>query len=302
MTLIMDLNTVALLLKVAELRSFTAAAASTGLTQSGLSRAIRRLEEQLGVKLLHRNTRSVSLTADGLLLRERCAPLLAGFEEAEQLLLDRRCEPSGTLRLSLPSAFGRIVILPLLGELTQRHPELVLDATMTDRLVDLAEEGFDAAVRIGPLSDVRLVARPLAPMHWVTVASPGYLDRHGVPQTLEDLARHNCLVVHNPYLGRRVDWQFVQHGRLVDVPVSGQMLFDVGDPLIDAALQGFGIVQVMDFVARQALADGRLVPVLEPFAGRWRELALVYPPSRQHSPRLKVFSDLLQERWPSAWS
>ncbi|MBF3347102.1 LysR family transcriptional regulator, partial [Pseudomonas aeruginosa] len=145
----MDLNAVKLLARVAETRSFTQAAVSLGLTQSGLSRAIGRLEAELGVRLLHRTTRSVSLTPDGQLFYERCAPLLAELEEVEKLLVDRQCAPSGPLKITTPQALGRIVIMPVLRELTRRYPQLQIEAAMTDRLVDLTEEGFDAAVRLG---------------------------------------------------------------------------------------------------------------------------------------------------------
>ncbi|MBF2966397.1 LysR family transcriptional regulator, partial [Pseudomonas aeruginosa] len=158
----MDLNAVKLLARVAETRSFTQAAVSLGLTQSGLSRAIGRLEAELGVRLLHRTTRSVSLTPDGQLFYERCAPLLAELEEVEKLLVDRQCAPSGPLKITTPQALGRIVIMPVLRELTRRYPQLQIEAAMTDRLVDLTEEGFDAAVRLGRVGDVRLIARPLA--------------------------------------------------------------------------------------------------------------------------------------------
>ncbi len=218
----MDLNAVKLLARVAETRSFTQAAVSLGLTQSGLSRAIGRLEAELGVRLLHRTTRSVSLTPDGQLFYERCAPLLAELEEVEKLLVDRQCAPSGPLKITTPQALGRIVIMPVLRELTRRYPQLQIEAAMTDRLVDLTEEGFDAAVRLGRVGDVRLIARPLAALRWVTVASPEYLRGHGTPERLEQLAGHNCPTVRDLHTGKLLEWQFQRDGQPLSRPGAGR--------------------------------------------------------------------------------
>lgn len=298
MTLIMDLNAVRLLARVAETRSFTRAAGDLGLTQSGLSRAISRLESELGVRLLQRNTRSVSLTPDGQMLYERCAPLLAELSETEKLMLDRRSSPSGLLKISTPSLFGRKVVMPLIGELTMRYPQLRIEAVMTDRLVDIVDEGFDALLRTGEIQDQRLIARTLPPLRWVTVAAPSYLARFGTPQNVEDLKDHNCITVRNLRNGRLVDWQFMRDGKVQDVAVEGRLIFDIGDAMVDAALGGFGIAQVMDFAVRDDLAAGRLVPILQAFAGRSRAISLVYPPSRQYSPKLMAFADALANaRW-----
>ncbi len=298
MTLIMDLNAVRLLARVAETRSFTRAAGDLGLTQSGLSRAISRLESELGVRLLQRNTRSVSLTPDGQMLYERCAPLLAELAQTEKLMLDRRSSPSGLLKISTPSLFGRKVVMPVIGELTLRYPELRIEAVMTDRLVDIVDEGFDALLRTGEIQDQRLIARALPPLRWVTVAAPSYLARFGTPHSIEDLKNHNCITVRNLRNGRLVDWQFMCDGKVQDAGVEGRLIFDIGDAMVDAALGGFGIAQVMDFAVRDDLAAGRLVPILQAFAGRSRAISLVYPPSRQYSPKLMAFAEALANaRW-----
>ena len=289
----MDLNAVRMLVQVAEARSFTAAAGQLGISQSGLSRAIGRLESELGVRLLQRTTRAVSLTPDGRQFVEHCTPLLCGLEDAERRLGDRPCTPSGVLKLTAPSMFGRKVLVPLTGQLMAIYPQLQFELVLNDRLVDLVEEGFDAALRTGPISDVRMVARPLRPLRWVTVASPGYIARHGAPESVDALQDHTCLAVRNLRSGRLVDWQFRDGDGLRDVTAPARMVFDSGDPLVEGALAGVGIVQVMDFAVADALADGRLVRVLEPFEGRTRALSLVYPPSRQASPKLKVLADAL---------
>lgn len=294
---VMDLNAVRQFLKVAECQSFTVAAGQLGLTQSGISRAISRLEQQLGVRLLHRNTRSLSLTPDGFAFRERCAPLLQELEEAGKLLQDQGCSPKGLFKISAPSAFGRRVLMPILAQLLEQHPELQIEVAMTDRVVDLVEEGFDAVIRTGKIEDQRLIARPLAPLCWVTVASPIYLERHGTPKTLADLAAHNCLTVRNPNNGRQIDWRFVEAGKPVNVSVKGNLQFDHGDPLLEAAMLGVGVVQFMAFYAKEALQNGKLVEVLPEFKGQYRPLSLVYQPSRQHSGKIQVLREALLEHW-----
>jgi DNA-binding transcriptional LysR family regulator len=159
--------------------------------------------------------------------------------------------------------------------------------------VDLVEEGFDAALRTGTIADQRMVARPLKPLRWVTVASPAYLAAQGEPADVAALQHHACLAVRNLRSGRLVDWQFLQDGQLREVTPPTRMVFDCGDPLVEAAIAGIGIVQVMDFAVADALADGRLQRVLQPFEGRSRALSLIYPPSRQHSPKLQVLAEAL---------
>ena len=295
----MDLNAVRMLVQVAEARSFTLAAGQLGLSQSGLSRAISRLEQELGVRLLHRNTRNVSLTPDGRQFVDHCQPLLCGLEDAQRQLGDRPCVPSGVLKLTAPSMFGRKVLVPLASRLIADHPQLQFELVLNDRLVDLVEEGFDAALRTGPISDVRMVARPLRPLRWVTVAAPDYLARHGEPESVDALQQHACMAVRNLRSGRLVDWQFRElDGRMRDFTPPARMVFDSGDPLVEAALAGAGIVQVMDFAVADALAAGQLQRVLQAHEGRNRALSLVYPPSRQVSPKLKVLADaLLAGEW-----
>lgn len=296
----MDLNAVLMLIKVAESRSFTQAAMQLGTSQPRISRAVAQLEKDLGTQLLHRNTRSVSLTPDGCALVDRCAPLMAGLEEARKLVSDRRCTPSGTLRLTAPSMLGRIMLVPLLEQLLREHPQLQIDASFTDRLVDMVEEGFDAAVRIGPLADSRMIARALPPLRWVTVASPSYLAQQGMPHNLQELAGHRCLAVYNHFLGRRVPWQFLaDSGDLLDWQPAQTVTFDSGDPLVEASLSGMGIAQVMEFAVREHLERGRLVRLLPRHEGRSRELSLVYPRTRQASPKIKALAQVLlaQTRW-----
>ena len=296
----MDLNAVQMLIKVAECKSFTQAAHILGTTQSRISRAIAQLEADLGTRLLHRNTRNVSLTPDGFTLVDHSAALIAGLEEARQLLLDRRCEPTGVLRMTAPSVLGRVVLTPLLGPMMDRYPGLQIDASFTDRVVDMVDEGFDAAVRIGPLADSRMIARRLPPLRWVTVVAPSYLQAHGAPHTLQELARHRCLSVYNHYLGFKVPWQFKAEGQEpLDWMPPQSISFDSGDPLVEGSLAGLGVAQVMEFAVREHIASARLIPVLTQLEGRSRELSLVYPRTRHASPKVKALAQMLleQARW-----
>ena len=296
----MDLNAVHMLIKVADAKSFTQAASLLGTSQSRISRTIAQLEAELGVRLLHRNTRNVSLTPDGCELVDRSASLIAGLEEARQLMLDRRCEPSGVLRMTAPSVLGRVVLTPLLGQLLAAHPQLQIDASFTDRIVDMAEEGYDAAVRIGPLEDSRMIARALPPLRWVTVAAPDYLARRGSPESLEDLAKHTCLSVFNHFYGKLVPWQFLgADGQAQDWQPPPSVTFDSGDPLVEGSIAGLGVAQVMEFAVREHIKAGRLVRLLPQFEGRSRELSLVYPRTRQASPKIKVLAQLLLQQ--SCW-
>ena len=296
----MDLNAVHMLVKVAECKSFTQAAHSLGTTQSRISRTIAQLEAELGTRLLHRNTRNVSLTPDGCTLVDRSAALIAGLQEARDLLLERRCEPSGVLRMSAPSVLGRVVLTPLLGALMDRYPELQIEASFTDRVVDMVDEGYDAAVRIGPLADSRMIARSLPPLRWVTVAAPAYLQAHGTPHTLQELTQHRCLSVYNHYRGFLVPWQFQAEGEQpLDWVPPHSIRFDSGDPLIEGSLAGLGVAQVMEFAVREHIASGKLTPVLTQLEGRSRELSLVYPRTRHASPKIKALAEVLlaREQW-----
>ncbi|WDS35870.1 LysR family transcriptional regulator [Pseudoxanthomonas sp.] len=290
----MDLNAVRLLLKVAEERSFTRASAVLEISQPGLSRAIARLETQLGVRLLHRSTRQVALTAEGRAFVETCAPLLAGLEEAERQLADHNIAPSGTLKLSAPSAFGRVVLLPLLAGLLQRHPQLSIETALTDRVVDLVEEGYDAALRTGPIDDLRMIALPLRPLRWIAIAAPSYLQRRGAPRHPDELASHDCLAVRSAGSGRLSPWQFMNAHGQYPVQVEARLVFDSGDPLLEAAELGAGIAQVMEFFAAPSLAAGRVQRVLTEHEGSERPLSLVYPPSRQRSARLRALIEALR--------
>ncbi|WP_120511582.1 LysR family transcriptional regulator [Photobacterium salinisoli] len=292
-----DLNAIRQFIKVADHQSFTVAATQLGITQSGISRAISRLEAQLGVKLLHRNTRSLSLTADGELFLSRVRPLISGLSDAQHEMQHHGNAPQGTLKVSAPSAFGRAILMPIVSELLESHPQLNIELVLTDRIVDIIDEGFDAVIRSGPVADARVIAKRLSPAHWVTVASAKYLARRGVPKCINELSEHNCLRVRLSSNGLINPWRFTDNGKPISIDVSGNLILDHGDPLVEAAVTGTGIVQLLTFFVRPYLADGRLQEVLSHNAPPPQPLTLLYPPSRQYSAKLTVFREALLSHW-----
>lgn len=292
-----DLNAVRQFIKVAENLSFTVAAQQLDVTQSGISRAVNRLESQLGLRLLHRNTRNLKLTVDGELFLKRVKPLVSGLEEAHQELLEYGFEPKGSLKISAPSAFGRVIIMPIVAKLLDEYPKLTIELVLTDRVVDLVGEGFDAVIRSGSIQDSRVIARPLKAADWVTVASPKYLESYGSPKTLEELPAHNCMQVRSPTTGQLFPWTFRKGEKDADFPIRGSLVVDHGDPLVEAALLNIGMAQLMTFFVEGYLKDGLLVPVLSEYARSSTPLTLLYPSARHRSAKLMIFRDALLEHW-----
>ncbi len=289
----MDLNALKVFVKTAEQRSFTDAAALLEMTQSGVSRAVSRLETALKVKLLNRTTRSLSLTPDGQAFYDRCSRLLRELDEAEQQVVARRDEPTGVLRITSSVGYARSVLLPVLTQLTNEYPGLTIETAITNRIVDLTEEGFDAAIRAGNIPDSRLVARELGMVHLVTIAAPAYLKRFGTPKTPDELQQHNCLLTRLVQPGRPTEWRFRENGRERRMRVSGNIVMDDEYALIDLAIQGQGIVQTLRFMAARANADKEVVPILENYATTVGPLWLVYPQSRQLSSKIRVLRSAL---------
>ena len=279
----------------AEALSFGAAARKLGLTASAVSKAITRLEAKLGVRLLNRTSRTVSLTDEGHTFFRASQQAVASLRAAgTQVGLAAR-EPSGTLTVSLPLMLGKLVILPALNRLSENHPALVVRATLTDRVVNLAEENLDAAVRVGELPDSGLAVRKLRPVRWVTVASPVYLARRGVPRAPSDLSAHNCLKFLLPN-GLTREWEFSAKGeRRPDrtVPTRGTLIADHGEGLVEAAISGLGIFQAHDYVVSEAVARGRLVEVLADFRSPGPPVSLLLGPGKRSSPKVRAFAQLV---------
>jgi DNA-binding transcriptional LysR family regulator len=298
-----DLRTLAIFVKVAERLSFVRAAADLGITQSGVSNAISRLEDQIGTPLLARTTRKVSLTEHGATFFERCRQALAEIEEAELALKNAQLKPSGNLRIDMPVSFGRIKVVPLLGAFQARYPDIALRVTFNDRYVDLVEEGIDVSIRFGVLQDSSLIARRLGGAQLSVVGAPRYFAKYGAPKRPEDLAAHNCLAFTFRETRLAREWRFArsaaQGGDETVLLPKGNMSLSDGASVCDAARGGYGLAQLQDFFIDALIARGQLVSVLDRFKPAAQPIWLVYPQARHLSPKVRVFVDFMVEKFKS---
>lgn len=277
-------------LRVAELGSFTAAAEQLGLPKASVSLAVQRLEAEVGVQLLHRTTRRVRLTADGAQFQQRARDLLDDMEDL-QGMFRRDTQLKGRLRVDMSSGLARQLVIPHLPGFLEKHPGLEIELSGTDRRVDLVREGFDCVVRVGPLDDNTLVARPLGVMHIVNCASPAYLAAYGVPRSLDDLSGH-ALVHYVGTLGQRSPGFEYHDGQdYRSVPMRGAITVNSGEAYSTAALAGLGIIQVPRLGARVALAAGTLVEVLPACVAEPMPVTLLYAQRRHLPRRVAAFMD-----------
>ncbi len=289
------LTGMAVFAKVAEEKSFSAAARALGMSKSAVSKQVARLEDRLGARLINRTTRKLSLTAAGSAFHERCARVLVEAEEAEQAVSSLQAEPRGVLKVNAPMSFGIQHLAPAIPEFMDRHPELTIDLALNDRMVDLVDEGYDVAVRIARLTDSSLIARRLAPSRRVICAAPAYLDRHGVPTRPDDLRDHECLLYTYGLTGD--EWRWRDAGGSGAVKVKGRLKANNGEALKAAALAGLGLVLSPTFMVGDELRDGRLRMVLPQFADEQASLYAVYPHARHLSTKVRVFVDFLAARF-----
>ena len=283
--------------KVAETQSFSEAARRLRSSKSAVSRHVAALEADLGARLFHRTTRSLTLTEAGRDYFARTSRILADLAEANASVTQLQAAPRGRLRVNAPMSFGFLHLAPALGDFLARYPEIELDVTLTDRFVDLIDEGVDVAVRIGTLTDSSLVARRLASIRRVLCASPDYLKTHGKPQTPDDLKAHDCLSNTNINITR--EWRFIhpEDGSPWTIEVKGPMNANSGDMLRVAALRGHGFVHLPTFIVGEDLKAGTLVSVLESYIAQDLTLNAVYPTARHLSPKVRAFVDFLSERY-----
>lgn len=282
--------------RVVDLGGFSAAARDLGLSTAAVSKQVAALEGRLGARLLNRTTRRLSPTEIGAAYHARAATILDAVDEAEQAVSRLAEAPRGLLRVSAPMSYGVRRLSGLLPALVTQCPELRLDLVLNDRRIDLVEEGFDAAVRIGDMADTSLVSRRLAGMRRVWVASPGHLAREGVPQHPAELAARPCLVYTQP--GADEGWPFREGGDLRRVRVSGPLQSNNGDVLAEAAAAGAGIAMLPLFIAEDLLAARRLVTVLDAWEPPPVGIHAVFPHARLLSPKVRVLVDFLAERLP----
>jgi DNA-binding transcriptional LysR family regulator len=289
-----DLN---LFLRVLDLGSISAAARSLDLPVAVASQRLKRLERSLGVRLLHRTTRQLKPTAEGMALAEQGRPLVEELDALTSSLRNNARSIAGTLRVSIPATFGRLYVSPLLPEFMSRHPQLRLDMDLSDQLRDLVGEGLDLAIRIGSLKDSELVATRLASNRRVLCASPAYLRRRGTPGKPEDLASHDCLVMTSRRDTAGV-WQLQSpDGATVDVRVQGRLRSNLGEVLRDAAISGLGISLHSTWHVCEDLRAGRLKIVLPDYRLPESAIYAVMPQRRMILPRVRAFVDFLQRHF-----
>jgi DNA-binding transcriptional LysR family regulator len=274
---------------VAEERSFRRAAARLGVTTAAVSKAVARLEEELGVVLLQRTSRSVSLTPEGEAFLAHGRLAVREAQAAREVVLHAQRAPQGEIKVTLPFILASTIVRAL-PELAARHPKLAFRLTITDRTLALADEGIDVAVRIGRLADSSLVARALRTPRWVTCASPAYLARRGTPAQPEDLDRHACLMFVTPR-GALRDWSFA--GETPSLESRAALVVDQGTLLVEAARAGLGVCQAFDFMVEEDLRAGRLVEVLAPFSVAAEPIHALSLPRRASSPKVRAFLDFL---------
>jgi DNA-binding transcriptional LysR family regulator len=286
-----QLASMAAFVRAAELGGFAPAAQALGISPTMVGLHVRALENRLGSRLLNRTTRRQSLTEVGRLYYERCRQILIDIEDADHTASELRAAPRGRLRVNAPVSFGVHALTPVITAYLAAYPEVEVDLTLNDRVIDLVEEGFEVALRVGTLSDSGLIARPLAPYQLVICASPDYLAKVGVPAQPADLARHNCLAFDR--WGAPHAWTF-QSGE--SASVRGTLRTNNGEALRVAALRGLGIIQQPSVLLDDDLHSGRLVRVLPNYHLPARPMHLIYLPDRRPTPKLRTFIDFVLER------
>ncbi|MGJ7604980.1 LysR substrate-binding domain-containing protein [Variovorax sp. LT1R20] len=288
------LGSIELFCLAAETGGFTSAALAAGVTPAAVSRSISRLEKRLGLRLFVRTTRSVRLTDAGRSYFAQCRQALVQLAEAEREVMGQQAQPSGTLRISVPTTYGHHRILPMLPAFRERFPDIRLHVHLSNRNIDFVEEGYDMAVRVRAQPDSTLIARHLEDAGLVVVATRKYLKAAGTPRTPDDLAAHECIQFELPSSGRRISWLFKEDGK--DREVFADSAYSCSDDVLGGvtlAKSGAGLFQTYRFVVEKELADGSLVEVLKPFAGRSRPYTLLYPDGRHVPLRMRVFIDFL---------
>jgi DNA-binding transcriptional LysR family regulator len=288
-----SLTGISMFVQVAETRSFTEAGRLLGVSSSAVGKSIARTEERLGVRLFHRSTRSITLTAEGSLFLERCRRILGELEAAEAELSDAAGSPRGRLRISTPQLSG--LFMPALDGFMARYPDIELDVDQSDRMVDVIEEGFDAVIRTGEQHDSRLVSRRLGSCGQVLVASPAYLKQHGLPAHPSELVRHACLLHKFQGTGKLERWPFRLTEPEAEPELPQTFVSNTIEVLGFLAIQDKGLAFLPAFLVRDALASGALQTVLDDFIDQTVVFWILWPASRYALPKLRVLIDYLAD-------
>lgn len=274
---------------VAETESFTQAAKKLAISTAQVSRQVSALEKRLNIKLFYRTTRKVSLTEEGRIFYQHCRSVLDGLDEAERAITNLQSKPQGKIKLTASVTYGEQQILPLVNNFMKLYSDVEVNANLSNQKLDLIEEGYDLAIRLGKLSDSTMMAKKLGKRTNFLCASPAYLDKYGIPHSLSELNNHSCL------LGTLDYWHFCNTGKESSIRVTGRLRYNSGISLVDAALKGLGIVQLPDYYVKNYLQSGDLISLLdnfrEPDSGIWA----VYPQNRHLSPKVRLLVDYLVE-------
>lgn len=281
--------------RVAKLGSFSAAAEDLGISKAMASKHITALENTLGVRLLNRTTRKISLTEVGSAYRERVKLILSEIEETELAVSQLNTEPRGTLKMMAPSSFGAFHLSRAAADFMDEYPDINVELILSDREADLAEEGLDLSFHVGELSDSSLIARKIASARMVVCASPEYLEKHGIPETPEDLVDHTCLLFTPRFPAN--EWHFKRNGEDFTVKVAGCMKSNVGDTLRVGGIKGLGLIQQPTYMVGQDIKLGRLQVVLEEFEPAERPIYLMYLHRQHLSAKVRTFVDFLLARF-----
>lgn len=281
--------------KVVETRSFSAAAQALATSKSLVSKQINTLESALGVRLLNRTTRRMSLTEIGAAYYEHCARIAQEIDAAAETVTQLQVEPRGVLKVTSPVIFASLHLAPALPAFLKRYDQVEVELLATDHIIDMVEEGYDVAIRITDHPSPTMVARTIAPLRWVTCASPEYLERHGTPRTPQDLLKHQCLIYQGPP-GVRAGWRYQVGSKEVTLPVTGKCRVNTSEALLQLALGDMGIVLFPTYILGQYLQDGRLKQILpDSIANPGMALYMTYMQNRYMQPKVRAFIDYLME-------
>ncbi|MGF6157603.1 DNA-binding transcriptional LysR family regulator [Ensifer sp. KUDG1] len=281
--------------RVADDQSFTLAAERLGLSRSAVGKCVARLEDNMATRLIHRTTRSVSLTEEGRLFYEHAIRILSEVDDAESVLAQRHQAPTGRLRIDVPIALGRLHILPVLQRFLNSWPEVDAEVSFSDEYRDIVGDGIDVAVRIGGPTDSRLVRRVLASHRLITCAAPNYLQQRGTPRTIDELTRHDRIGF--KHASGPVPWHYKVGGEDRDVGVQGNLRLGNTEAIRDACLAGMGVVQLGAFLVGRDIREGRLVPLLEEFERDEPPVCVVYPTRKHVSPKVRLFIEAIRAEW-----